>query len=105
MRRLLMLSVYAATTMYAVGADANTLKGSYAFTGEDVCLVASGGFNARLQALGTAFSSSSSSAGTRTFNGNGTGTFTNHSTTTTVPPTVGFLPSASSSEGGASFTY
>lgn len=107
MQRLLMLSASAAVMIYAGNAAAGSshLKGSYAFTGEDVCLVASGGFNASLQAIGTAFSASSSAAGIRTFNGNGTGTFTNRSTTTTVPPTVGFLPSAGSSEGGASFTY
>src|SRR5215470_17698211 len=107
MQRLFMLSVSAVVMIYAgyAAAGSSHLKGTYAFTGEDVCLIASSGFNNKLQALGTTFSSSSSSAGTRTFNGNGTGTLTNHSTTTTVPPTVGFLPSASSSEGGASFTY
>ena len=105
MQRSLMLSVSAAMMIYATSASADHLKGTYGFTGSDVCLIASLGFSARLQALGTTFSSSDSAAGIRTFNGDGTGTFTNHTTTTTVPPTVGFLPSASSSESSASFTY
>ena len=105
MQRSLMLSLSAAMTIYAANAAADHLKGTYGFTGSDVCLIASLGFNARLQALGTTFSSSDSAEGIRTFNGDGTGTFTNHTTTTTVPPTVGFLPSASSSKNSASFTY
>jgi hypothetical protein len=105
MQRLFMLSVSAAVTMYAAGAAADSLKGTYGFSGSDVCLSASGGFNDRLQALGTTFSSSDAAEGVRTFHGDGTGTFTVSTTTTTVPPTVGFLPSASSSESSASFTY
>jgi hypothetical protein len=105
MQRLLTLSVSAALTIYAAGAVADPLKGAYGFTGSDVCLFASGGFNANLQALGTTFSSSSSNEGIRIFKGNGTGTFANRTTSVTVPPTVGFLPSGSSSESSASFTY
>src|SRR5215470_7114045 len=104
MQRLLMLSVSAVVTMYAAGAVADSLKGTYGFTGSDACLYASGGFNARLQALGTTFSASDAAEGVRSFHGNCTGTFTVHTTTTTIPPTVGFLPSASSSESSASFT-
>jgi hypothetical protein len=105
MQRLLILSVSAALTIYAAGAVAEPLKGAFGYTGSDACLFASGGFNANLQALGTTFSSSSSNEGIRIFNGNGTGSFTNRTTSITVPPTVGFLPSASSSESSASFTY
>jgi hypothetical protein len=106
MQRLVMLSVSAVVMIYSANAIADShLKGTYGFTGSDVCLVATGGFNANLQALGTTNSSSGSDAGIRTFNGNGTGTFTNRDTSVTVPPTVGFLPDAGSSEGSASFTY
>jgi hypothetical protein len=105
MQRLLMLS--AALTIYAASAVADPLKGAFGFSGSDVCLYASGGFNANLQALGTTYSSSSSDAGIRIFNGsgNGTGTFTNRDTSVTVPPTVGFLPAAGPSESSARSTY
>ncbi|HMA71498.1 MAG TPA: hypothetical protein VKP67_08425 [Xanthobacteraceae bacterium] len=107
MQRSFMLSVSALVMIYAgnAAADSSHLKGTFGFTGSDACLYASGGFNARLQALGTTFSASDAAEGIRTFNGNGTGTFTSHTTTTTVPPTVGFLPSAGSSQSSASFTY
>ena len=105
MQRLLILSLSAVVTIYSANAIADSLKGTYGFTGSDACLYASGGFNASLQALGTTYSASSSDEGIRIFKGNGTGTFTNRSTSVTVPPTVGFLPAASSSEGSASFTY
>src|ERR1700730_8540299 len=107
MQRSLMLSVSAATMIYAANAAAESshLKGTYGFTGTDACLYASGGFNARLQALGTTFSHSDAAEGIRTFNGTGTGTFKVTNMTTTVPPTVGFLPSAGSSDSSASFTY
>jgi hypothetical protein len=51
MQRLLMLA--AALTIYAASAVADPLKGAFGFGGSDVCLYASGGFNANLQALGT----------------------------------------------------
>ncbi len=105
MQHLLKLSVSAVVTIYAGSAPADSLKGTYGFTGSDVCLVASGGFDASLRALGTTFSFSGSSEGFQTFNGNGTGTRTITTTSITVPPTVGFLPAASSSESTASFTY
>ena len=104
---MLLMSVVMMICVGNVAAHSKELKGTYGFTGSDACLYASGGFNASLQALGTTCSSSSSDAGIRIFNGNskGTGTFTNRSTSITPPPTVGFLPSAGSSEGSASFTY
>jgi hypothetical protein len=107
MQRSFMLSVSAAMMVYAANAaaDPSHLKGTYGFTGADACLYASGGFNARLQALGTAFSASNAAEGIRTFNGNGTGTFKVSTTSITIPPTVGFLPAASSSDSSASFTY
>jgi hypothetical protein len=101
-----MLSVSAAMTMYAAGAVADQpLKKTYGYTGSTACLYATGGFNARLQALGTTFSSSGADEGIRTFDGKGGGTFTDNNMSITVPPTVGFLPSASSSKSSASFTY
>jgi hypothetical protein len=107
MQRSFMLSVSIVATIWAghAAADSSHLKGSYGFSGGDACLYASGGFNTRLQALGTTFSSSDAAEGVRTFNGNGTGTFRVTTTGVTVPPTVGFLPSASSSESTASFTF
>jgi hypothetical protein len=106
MQRLLMLSLSAVITIYSASAiaDLSNLKGTYGFTGTDACLYASGGFNASLQALGTTFSSSNAVEGVQTFNGNGTGTFTLITTTITPPPTVGFLPAASSSQTSASIT-
>jgi hypothetical protein len=107
MQRLLMLSLSALVTIYSANAiaDSSQLKGTYGFAGPEGCLYASGGFNASLQALGTTFSSSNASEGVQTYNGDGTGTFTLRTTSITVPPTVGFLPAASSSQHSASFTY
>jgi hypothetical protein len=106
MQHLLMLSVSAVVTIYSASAiaDSSHLKGTYGFTGTDGCIYASGGFNDRLQALGTTFSSSMANEGVETFNGNGTGTFTISTTSITPPPTVGFLPAASSSQSSASIT-
>jgi hypothetical protein len=107
MQRSFMLSLSAVVMIYAgnATADSSHLKGTYGFTGSDACLYASGGFNARLQALGTTYSASDAAEGVRRFNGNGTGTFKVSTTSITVPPTVGFLPAASSSDSSASFTY
>ena len=57
MQRSFMLSVSALVMIYAgnAAADSSHLKGTFGFTGSDACLYASGGFNARLQALGTTF--------------------------------------------------
>jgi hypothetical protein len=107
MQRLLMLSLSALVTIYSANAiaDSSQLKGTYGFAGPEGCLYASGGFNASLQALGTTFSSSNASEGVQTYNGDGTGTFTLRTTSITVPPTVGFLPAASSSQSSASITF
>lgn len=107
MQHSLALSVCAVSMIYAAGASADHLKGTYGFTGSSACLHASGGFNAKQQAQGTVWFSSSSDEGIRTFNGDGTGTFTNRDTSVTAPPTppTAFPASAGSSEGGASFTY
>jgi hypothetical protein len=107
MQRSFMLSLSAVVMIYAgnATADSSHLKGTFGFTGSDACLYASGGFNASLQALGTTFSTSDSAEGVRRFNGNGTGTFNVRTTSISVPPTIGFLPAASSSESSASFTY
>jgi hypothetical protein len=106
MQHLLMLSVSAVVTIYSASAivDSSHLKGPYGFTGTDGCIYASGGFNDRLQALGTTFSSSKANEGVETFNGNASGTFTINTTSITPPPTVGFLPAASSSQSSASIT-
>jgi hypothetical protein len=107
MQRLFMLSVSAVIAIYSANAiaDSSHLKGTYGFTSTNGCLYASGGFNTSLQTLGTASSGSFSSEGVWTFNGDGTGTYTLSSVGITPPPTVGFLPSADSSAGGASFTF
>lgn len=107
MQRLLMLWVSAAVTIYASSALADSLKGTYGYTGSSACLAASLGFNDNHQAFGTVSFGISSDEGTRTFNGNGTGTFANRDASVNPPPTppTAFLASASSSEGSASFTY
>jgi hypothetical protein len=93
------LTIYSADAI----ADSSHLKGTYGFTGTDGCFYASGGFNDRLQALGTIFSSSMANEGVETSNGDGAGTFTISTTSITPPPTVGFL-AASSSQSSASIT-
>lgn len=107
MQRLLILLVSGVLAIHAASAvaDSSDLRGTYGFTGTDACLYASGGFNAALQALGTTFSSSNAVEGVRIFNGNGTGTFTTSTVAFSVPPTVGFFPSANSTKDSASFTY
>jgi hypothetical protein len=54
MQRSFMLSLSAVVMIYAGNATAESshLKGTYGFTGSDACVYASGGFNARHQALG-----------------------------------------------------
>ncbi len=107
MQRLLILSGSAVVAIYSASAiaDSSQLKGTYGFTGTDACLYASGGFNSSFQALGTTFSASFGVEGVTIFNGNGTATLTLNSMSITVPPTVGFLPAAGSSQSIASFTY
>jgi hypothetical protein len=110
MQRLLMLSVSAVAAIYAGSAAADALKGAYSFTGSTVCLSTAATFTTSQQANPPASISSGSDEGIRIFNGNGTGTFTDRDTSVTapvapVPPNQDFLPDASSSESGASFTY
>lgn len=107
MQRLLMLSASAVAMIYSASAiaDPALLKGTYGVTGSAACLYASGGFNASFQALGTTFSATAGIEGVQTFNGDGTGTREESNMAFTAPPTVGFLPAASSSEHSASFTY
>lgn len=107
MQRSFILSVSAVVAIYAgnAAADSPHLKGTYGFTGTDACLYSPAGFNARLQPLSPAWSSSNAIEGIRTFNGDGTGTIQNSSMGITVPPTPGFLPSASSTRSSVSFTY
>ena len=109
MQRVFMLSVSAVAMTFAANAAADSphLKGVYGATGTDACLVAPApaGFNAEFQATGTVWSTSDATEGIRTFNGDGTGTLKVTSMGITVPPTPGFLPSASSSDSSASFTY
>jgi hypothetical protein len=81
------------------------LTGTYASTTTQVCLSATGGFNASLQAIGTANTSTNTIEGIRTFDGDGNGTITQRGVSLDLPPTLGFLPSASSSESTGSFTY
>jgi hypothetical protein len=80
------------------------LMGTYAFAGSGTCVSASAGFNNSNEALGTSFSYSFGDEGMMTFNGDGTGTLVVRSTAI-VPPAVGIVPSAGSSENSASFTY
>jgi hypothetical protein len=105
MQRLLMLSLSAVVTVYSAGAIADSLKGTYAYTDSETCLVASSGFNAIFQALGTTYSVSSVQQGVVTINDKGTGTATQSNATIVPPPTVGFLPGASSSQSSASVIY
>ncbi len=91
-----MLSASAVITIYSANAIADSPKGTYGSTGIETCL-ASSGFNTSRQALGTTYSVSTASEGVATFNRDGTGSFTQNGTTIVPPPTVGFLPGASSS--------
>lgn len=104
-RAFALSSVIAIACVTSAAADPPQLKGPYGFTGTAGCLVASGGFNARLQALGTTFSRSFSVEGIRTFNGDGTGTVKGTVVSIIPPPTMGFLPAASSADFQFSFNY
>jgi hypothetical protein len=108
MQRSFMLSISAAV-MLCLGnaaAIAAELSGTFGSTGINTCLVASSGFNAILQAIGTTYSVSSAAEGVITFNRDGkTGTFSQNSTTIVPPPTVGFPPGASSSQSSGSITF
>lgn len=127
----LSISLALALTASVAMADSPKLKGSYAFTGSHMCIVAPGsvpassnptpgvalpgsGFSANLTTPGaTAFSVSSSVAGVRTFNGDGTGTVTGRGIGLALRPTPGpgpnvypaFPPSASADTFSYSFTY
>jgi hypothetical protein len=107
MQRLVMLTLSAVATIYSANAiaDSSHLDGTYGFTATNGCVYATGGFNTSLQALGTTSSGSFATEGLYTFNRDGGATLTQSSTGITPPPTVGFLPSADSSQGSASFTF
>jgi hypothetical protein len=105
MQRLLRLSASAVITIYSDNAIADSLKGTYGSTGIETCLIASSGFNTSRQALGTTYSVSIAAEAVATFNRDGTSRSRKNGTTIVPPPTVGFLPGASSSQNGASFTY
>lgn len=108
MKRSFILSVSAAAILCAANAaaDAQGLRGSYAYATTEICLYASGGFNAIGQALGTTNTQIDSLIrGVATFKLDGTGTLTQSAMSLDIPPTVGFPPSASASEGSASVTY
>jgi hypothetical protein len=104
-RSLALSSLVAVACATSAAADPPQLKGSYGFTGTAGCLIPSSGFNGRLQALGTSFSRSFSVEGIRTFNGDGTGTVMGTTVSIVPPPTMGFLPSASSADFQFSFNY
>jgi len=106
MQRAFSWSVFVVVMTWTVSAHSQSIQNrNYPFTGTSVCLVAAGGFNAKLQALGNTFSTSSSILGIQTFHGDGTGTVTAQEVAITVPPTMGFLPSAASDTISYSFVY
>jgi hypothetical protein len=107
MRSTLLLSISVlAITNVASAADTSNLNGTYGFTSSESCLVSALGFNSEFEAVGgSVWSSSSVNEGFRTFDGKGGGTVQGKGTGSTVPPTPGFVPGASSSEFTFSFTY
>jgi hypothetical protein len=107
MQRSFMLSFSTAATLFAVNAaaDAANLIGSYAYSTTQVCLYGTAGFNANFQAIGTSNTSTNSIEGVWTFNGNGMGEIMQAGMSLDLPPTIGFLPSASSDESSGRITY
>jgi hypothetical protein len=83
------------------------LKGRYAVTGEEGCLISLDGFNAGQQAVsGRVYTRSGSILGVRTYNGNGTGKVEATSVSISMPSsTFAFPADASSSKFSFSFTY
>lgn len=94
--------------MFCLGnaaAGAAELRGTYASTGNQTCLVASGGFNSALQAIGTTYSTSNTEIGITTFRADGTGSFKQTTITLVPPPTVGFFPSGSTAQSSGEITF
>jgi hypothetical protein len=83
------------------------IKGNYAVVGNLACLISPGGFNPTLQAINPAssYSSTSDIEGVSYYDGNGNGTSSGTNMTITPPPTLGFIPDASSSTFAGTFTY
>lgn len=81
------------------------LRGNYAFTGEDVCLVSPKGFDADFTPLGPTSVFSSSIQGVRTFNGDGTGRLIARTDQFNGPQPSGPGASGNSADLSADFTY
>jgi hypothetical protein len=109
MKRTLLL----ATSLLAIWvptafADSPFLKGTYAFTGNDTCLVSLGGFDSLFQpTVGSiVFSNSLIAKGTINFDGNGHGTVQGTTMVILAPPLPVFItPSASTDSFNYSITY
>jgi hypothetical protein len=109
MKRTLLL----ATSLLAIWgptafADSPFLKGTYAFTGNDTCLVSLGGFDSLFQpTVGSiVFSNSLIAKGTVNFDGNGHGTVQGTTMVIFAPPLPVFItPSASTDSFNYSITY
>jgi hypothetical protein len=81
------------------------LRGNYAFTGEDVCLVSPKGFDADFTPLGPTSVFSSSIQGLRTFNGDGTGSLIARTVPFNLPQPSRPGASGNSADLSADFTY
>jgi len=105
MQRVLICSAIALMWAANAAADSPNLKGAYAFTGTEACLVAPHNFNANLTPVDDQiYSESASVEGVRTFNGDGTGTVRATTVSVIVPPTPG-SPIAGAHGGSSSVSY
>jgi hypothetical protein len=105
MKHFMLISAVAMFCLGSAAAGAAELRGTYASTGNQTCIVASGGFNSALQAIGTTYSTTSTEVGITTYKADGTGSFNSTSMTLVPPPTVGFFPSGSTSQSSSEFTF
>lgn len=81
------------------------LRGNYAFTGEDVCLVSAKGFDADFNPLGPTAVFSYTIQGVRTFNGDGTGRLIARTVRLDAPRRSGPGALGGSADLSADFTY
>jgi hypothetical protein len=105
MKHFMLISTAAMFCLGNAAAGAAELTGTYASTGSQACLVASGGFNSALQAIGTTYSTSSTEIGITTYKADGTASFKLTTMTLVPPPTVGFFPSGTTSQSSGDFTF
>ena len=107
-RKLLLATSLLAVWVSVAFGDSPFLKGTYAFTGNDTCLVSLGGFDSLFQpTIGSiVFSNSLVAKGTINFDGNGHGTVQGTTMVILAPPLPVFItPSASTDSFQYQITY